>query len=404
MIFTSNDIPLEELYREIPVDIDTFISDPQYLGASTRNGESIYPFWKETLNKIFNTQDSFKNPMDYIVFNTAIGTGKTRMCVISLLYLMYNFMCLKDPVGYFMLMNDSKLSIIFVAPSLQKAEGTAYRTFLEYIASSPWFCEHGEVKSSIKDGHVWEYIPDVPIRIMIGSHENHVLGTQPIGAYIDRTSSDCNDRYRVSNTAHIIKERIRSRFTKQGVCYGKTFIDNEIDFDDPTLDSKYVDLWYSIRGTNWEVKPRDWFSEETIPIVVNPVIGKSRVIWDNNVVPKLEENEHIIEVPIDFESSIKLVENSPEDFSRMILMQLAGEYQTIYEKNVPFKDAMEAMLDKEMAIRIPGYRESYFIYNNHICHNELGRIDLSPMEFFREFINCDSWEVFPSSFVKIGKW
>jgi hypothetical protein len=121
------------------------------------------------------------------------------------------------------------------------------------------------------------------------------------------------------------------------------------------------------------------------------------------VVPKLEENEHIIEVPIDFESSIKLTEKSPEDFSRMILMQLAGEYQTIYEKNVPFKDAMEAMLDKEMAIRIPGYRESYFIYNNHICHNELGRIDLSPMEFFREFINCDSWEVFPSSFVKFGK-
>lgn len=392
------------IYKEVPVDIDTFISDPQYLGRSTRNGELIYPFWKETLNKIFNTPDSFENPMDYIIFNTAIGTGKTRICVISLLYLMYNFMCLKDPVEHFLLMNDCKFSIIFVAPSLQKAEGIAYRTFLEYIASSPWFCEHGEVKSSIKDGHAWEYIPDVPIRIMTGSHENHILGTQVIGAYIDRTSLDYNDRYRVSNMAHNIKARIGSRFTKQGVCYGKTFIDNEVDFDDPLLDSKYFDSWYSIRGTNWEVKPRDWFSEETIPIVVNPVIGKSRVIWDNNVVLKLEENEHIIEVPINFMSSIKLVENSPEDFSRNILMQLAGEYQTIYEKNVPFKDAMEAMLDKEMAIRIPGYRESYFIYNNHICHNELGRIDLSPMEFFREFINCDSWEVFPSSFVKIGKW
>lgn len=391
------------IYKEVPVDIDTFISDPKYLGASTRNGESIYPFWKDKLNEIFNTPDSVKNQMNYIVFNTAIGTGKTRMCAISLLYLMYNFMCLKDPVGHFMLMSDSKLSIIFVAPSLQKAEGIAYRTFLDYISCSPWFCEHGEVKLSIKYDHAWEYIPDAPIRIIIGSHENHVLGTQPIGAYIDRTSRDWNERYRVSKVSHAINERIKSRFIKQGVCYGKTFVDNEVDFDDSLLDSKYVDLWYSIRGTNWEVKPRDWFSEETIPIVVNPVIGKSRVIWGNNVVPKLEENEHIIEVPIDFESSIKLTEKSPEYFSRMILMELAGEYQTIYEKNVPFKDAMEAMLDKEMAIRIPGYRESYFIYNNHICHDELGRIDLSPMEFFREFINCDSWEVFPSSFVKIGK-
>lgn len=392
------------IYKEVPVDIDTFISDPQYLGASTRNGESIYPFWKQKLNEIFNTPDSFENQMNYIVFNTAIGTGKTRMCAISLLYLMYNFMCLKDPVRHFLLMEDSKLSIIFVASSLQKAEGIAYRTFLDYISCSPWFCEHGEVKLSIKYDHAWEYIPDAPIRIMIGSHENHVLGTQPIGAYIDRTSHDWNERYRVSKVSHAINERIKSRFIKQGVCYGKTFVDNEVDFDDSLLDSKYVDLWYSIRGTQWEVKPRDWFFEETIPIVVNPVIGKSRVIWDHNAVPKLEENEHIIEVPIDFISSIKLVENSPEAFSRMILMELAGEYQTIYEKNVPFKDAMEAMLDKEMAIRIPGYRESYFIYNNHICHNELGRIDLSPMEFFREFINCDSWEVYPSSFVKIGKW
>ena len=66
------------IYKEVPVDIDTFISDPMYLGRSTRNGESIYPFWKDKLNEVFNTPDSFQKQKDMIVLNTAIGVGKTR--------------------------------------------------------------------------------------------------------------------------------------------------------------------------------------------------------------------------------------------------------------------------------------------------------------------------------------
>ena len=41
---TYNDVWLSD-YKEIPVDIGTFLSSEAYLGNATRNGEAIYPYW-----------------------------------------------------------------------------------------------------------------------------------------------------------------------------------------------------------------------------------------------------------------------------------------------------------------------------------------------------------------------
>lgn len=53
---------LDELYYadydEIPVDFVTFITDDNYLGKSTRNGQFLYPFWKKEDTKIFNLVDT----------------------------------------------------------------------------------------------------------------------------------------------------------------------------------------------------------------------------------------------------------------------------------------------------------------------------------------------------------
>ena len=34
-------------YKEIPVDIDTFLNSEAYLGKTNRNGEAVYPFWRK---------------------------------------------------------------------------------------------------------------------------------------------------------------------------------------------------------------------------------------------------------------------------------------------------------------------------------------------------------------------
>ena len=43
-------------YKEVPVDIETFLDDDLYLGKALKNEvgkSSVYPYWREVLKKIF---------------------------------------------------------------------------------------------------------------------------------------------------------------------------------------------------------------------------------------------------------------------------------------------------------------------------------------------------------------
>lgn len=57
---------LLEIYEEIPVDIDTFLEDPNYLGGTTNKGKAIYPAWRIAMREIF--EDPYK-------YTTVVLTG-----------------------------------------------------------------------------------------------------------------------------------------------------------------------------------------------------------------------------------------------------------------------------------------------------------------------------------------
>lgn len=42
-----------EGYESVPVDIDTFLNDPYYLGQTYDNGKAVYSYWREALHKIY---------------------------------------------------------------------------------------------------------------------------------------------------------------------------------------------------------------------------------------------------------------------------------------------------------------------------------------------------------------
>ena len=48
---------LYEDYEEIPVDIETFLYEPKYLGRGLVNSEgkmTVFPYWIKTLKKLFH--------------------------------------------------------------------------------------------------------------------------------------------------------------------------------------------------------------------------------------------------------------------------------------------------------------------------------------------------------------
>lgn len=168
---TYRDIWLSD-YKEIPVDIDTFLCDDHYLGKTNRNGDAIYPYWRKVFRDIFHNGNKYEE----VFFTGATRIGKSSTAVACTAYMLYKLMCLRDPQQYFGKKDISKFSILFFNLTKDLAKGVAFTEFQSTILSSPWFLEHGQVAGSEKNPY---YFPEGgKISIDFGSAAAHALGQQ----------------------------------------------------------------------------------------------------------------------------------------------------------------------------------------------------------------------------------
>ena len=126
---TGESRTLEQLwladFKEVPVSIDEFVCNPIYLGNTNRNGEAVYPFWRETLREIFNNGNRYNE----IVLSGATRIGKTSTAVIIASYMLYRLMLYRNPHEYFQKKQVSKFTVAFANLTKDLAEGVAYREF-----------------------------------------------------------------------------------------------------------------------------------------------------------------------------------------------------------------------------------------------------------------------------------
>lgn len=178
-------------YDEIPVDIETFMFDKRYLGNGLVDAEgriTVFPFWVETLKKIFpNNIDTAYNT---IIFTGAIGIGKSFIAVICQLYLMYRMLCLKDPYLYYGMQPIDKISFAQINITLDAAKGVAWDKMQQLLQSSPWFMSHGKITG--KDELVWKPIRKPgqigTVELVVGSKNSHIIGRAVFCAFEDEVN------------------------------------------------------------------------------------------------------------------------------------------------------------------------------------------------------------------------
>lgn len=159
-------------YKEIPVDLDTFLCDDRYLGKVTRNGEGIYPYWKTAMHQIFDAGNKYHE----CLFTGATRIGKSSTAITCTAYMLYKLMCLRDPQKFFNKKEESKFSILFFNVTKELSMSVAFREFNDTLAASPWFMEHGTLSKSERNFY---YIPEGgKIIIEAGSDVAHSLGKQ----------------------------------------------------------------------------------------------------------------------------------------------------------------------------------------------------------------------------------
>ena len=127
-------------YEEIPVDLETFLSNDLYLGNYTNHGKDIYETWKKELAYVHNPI----NFIDQWAITGSTGTGKSTVATYSLCYELYTLMCLKDPNRFYLGANET-IWILFFNLNLKLAEKTMWGKFQKALQMSPWFMERGTV-------------------------------------------------------------------------------------------------------------------------------------------------------------------------------------------------------------------------------------------------------------------
>lgn len=204
-------------YEEIPVNIETFLHEPQYLGKGLINTEgkyTVYPYWEEVLKKIF------PDPLRPAQYNTlaltgSIGIGKSFVAALTGLYELYRMLCLKDPYIYYGLQPIDKISFALINITLDASKGVAWDKFQQLVQSSSWFMNHGRVSKALSP--VWS--PNKNIELICGSNTDHIIGRAIFWCFTDEISfiqnQDINKQKQKAKTlVNAAAARMQSRFMK----------------------------------------------------------------------------------------------------------------------------------------------------------------------------------------------
>ena len=166
-------------YEEIPVDIDTFIDDRNYLGDSFWSvdeftGEkkcSLFPYWRKVLHKLF--PDNISTAFNTVIFTGGIGLGKSTCAGVAQLYMLYRMLCLKDPCAHYRIQPGSSFTFSQLNVTLEAAHGVLWQKTQAMLQASPWFMEHGYVNAS-KTEPIWQ--PNGSIELLFVSSNRNVIG------------------------------------------------------------------------------------------------------------------------------------------------------------------------------------------------------------------------------------
>lgn len=303
-------------YTEIPVDIETFITDDNYLGQAWKDATGklkLYPFWLDVLKELFPT--NVDTNYTTLLESGARGIGKSEVaCGCVGAYLLYRVMCMKNPLEFFHLKQTEKICFAFMNIKLALAEEIAISKFQKTLQMSPWFMSRGKM-TSFHSKPYW--VPPEPIQFIIGSQSDDVIGLPIYFAFFDEISFIKNQdidkqKAKAKDMISTAIGGMMTRFVHNGknptmlvVASSKRSEQSFMEEYIKTLSKTDGNNVYVVDKPVWEVKPKGTYSDEIFYLGLGNKFLESVVIPDEDI-PHLdaykERGYKILEVPIDFKA------------------------------------------------------------------------------------------------------
>jgi hypothetical protein len=125
-------------YVQPPPSIETFITDPYWLGATTApsaDNEGIFPCWRDVLMRDFDLDSCVHN----VVVTGSLGIGKSWILSAIFLYRITLARLLRDPQNFFGLSKGSQIYYVLLSLTRAVVADTIFADIQNFMANSEFF-------------------------------------------------------------------------------------------------------------------------------------------------------------------------------------------------------------------------------------------------------------------------
>lgn len=314
-------------FEERPVDLQTFVTSPDYLGLPplsenqyTLIARSSQIYKESTLIKLYGEdlgKKMFKQTCVEVIAQLGKGSGKDYSSTIAVAYIVYLLLCLKDPAAYYGKPPRDAIDILNIAINAQQANNVFFKGFKMRIESSPWFAgKYTDKASEIKfdksitvhSGHsereAWE---GYNVLVVILDEISGFATENTSGHDQAKTADAIYDMYRASVDSRFpdfgkvillsfprFKNDPIQKFYQSVIAEKETIIRTEVlkldqDLPDNTEGNEFEVSWeedhivsyvyprvFALKRPTWEVNPTKKITDFTVAFHKNPADALGR--------------------------------------------------------------------------------------------------------------------------------
>jgi len=291
-------------YKTIPVDMETFLLDPYYLGIV---GKTLFPAWLDDLIELFSGE------YHEAIIGGAIGTGKSTFAHVAVIRMLYEASCLANPQASYGIMDGTPICFANVGVSKTNAEKVVYEGIASKLRLSEYFMNvYRPVNASKKEILFLDNIQITPG----SSTESGIIGMNIFGGIMDE-SNFMDDRAKKGTKQNIalnmyaaIQRRMKSRFMQQGKLPGILMLISskrtQDDFTEQRIRGAIGDKHVFVRDySQWGTRKRSVFSPRSFKVLIGNDRLQSKIIKDDKEIEEIksksyDDEVHIIDVPEDY--------------------------------------------------------------------------------------------------------
>ena len=301
-----------EEFEERPVDLMEFVTSPKYLGLPPLSDlqyeliEKSSQIYKEsTLIKLYGEEEGkkrFKQTCNEVIAQLGKGSGKDYSSTISVAYMVYLLLCLKDPATYYGKPPGDSIDILNIAINAQQASNVFFKGFITRIERSPWFQGKYDQKAS-------EMKFDKSITVHSGHSQREAWeGYNVITVILDEISGFAQENttgHDQAKTADAIYDMYRASVMSRFPDFGKVillsfprfkndpiqkFYESVIGEKETIMRSKTLKMDDDLPdGTEGNEITVDWEEDHIISYLYPKTYALKRPTWEVNPTKKLED-------------------------------------------------------------------------------------------------------------------